>query len=128
LIDRLDAHAERSRRLFWLDDAADDELDAIYAASAALLATSWGEGYGLPLIEAAQRGLPVIARDIPVFREVMRNAATYVIAPTAQDLAQALGQWLAAPTSPQPVTSITWNESASALAHLILAANRQVQG
>src|SRR5262249_2265090 len=75
LIDRLRAHSELNRRLFWLDGVSDEYLDKVYAASTCLIAASEGEGFGLPLIEAAQHKLPIIARDIPVFREVAGESA-----------------------------------------------------
>ena len=49
----------------------------LYAQSTALLAESFAEGFGLPLIEAARQGLPIIARDIPVFHEVAGEFAFY---------------------------------------------------
>jgi glycosyltransferase involved in cell wall biosynthesis len=123
---RLEQHSRRNQHVFWIDDANDAELDAIYRASSALLAASWGEGYGLPLIEAARRGLPVIARDLPVFREVMGEHAYYFIAPTAMDLADALHSWLAAP-SPHRACAVaqwpSWEQSAARLADVIGIAN-----
>lgn len=116
---RVEAHAERDRRLFWIDDAGDGELDTLYRQSTALLAASWGEGYGLPLIEAARRGLPVIARDLPVFREVMGEAARYVRAASAEELAAALRGALASPVSRDTTPSTswpTWAQSAAAIA------------
>lgn len=53
---------------------SDDELAELYATSHALIAASYDEGFGLPLIES---GLPVIARDIEVFREVLGGSALY---------------------------------------------------
>lgn len=53
---------------------SDDELAELYATSHALIAASYDEGFGLPLIES---GLPVIARDIDVFREVLGDNALY---------------------------------------------------
>ncbi len=53
---------------------SDDELIELYATSHALIAASYDEGFGLPLIES---GLPVIARDIEVFREVLGDNALY---------------------------------------------------
>jgi glycosyltransferase involved in cell wall biosynthesis len=68
---RLKRHPERDQRMFWHEDVDDAELQALYAGSTALLALSHGEGYGLPLVEAARHGLPVFARDLPVFREIL---------------------------------------------------------
>lgn len=53
---------------------SDDELAELYATSHALIAASYDEGFGLPLIES---GLPVIARDIEIFREVLGESALY---------------------------------------------------
>ncbi|MDD7322990.1 MAG: glycosyltransferase, partial [Campylobacter lanienae] len=53
---------------------SDDELAELYATSHALIAASYDEGFGLPLIES---GLPVIARDIEIFREVLGGRALY---------------------------------------------------
>lgn len=120
-VTKVGKHQERERRLFWIDDADDGELHAIYQASTALLAASWGEGYGLPLVEAARRGLPVIARDLPVFKEVMQQQATYFHASSAADLAQVLRKWLAFPQRPNPATAhwLSWMESAANLADVI---------
>jgi glycosyltransferase involved in cell wall biosynthesis len=49
----------------------------------------------LPLIEAAQHGLPILARDIPVFREVAGDYAMYFSGLDAAELAAAVRDWLA---------------------------------
>lgn len=98
-IDGLDTglrrHPELDRRLFWLEQASDELLLRLYRASDALVAASRAEGFGLPLIEAAQHGLPVIARDLPVFREVGGAHAWYFDAADGAQLAAALRDWLA---------------------------------
>jgi glycosyltransferase involved in cell wall biosynthesis len=70
LIDRLRAHSERGKRLFWFEHGSDHELDFAYRHAAALIFASRCEGFGLPLVEAMHYGLPVLAADIPVFREI----------------------------------------------------------
>jgi glycosyltransferase involved in cell wall biosynthesis len=77
LADRMRRHPRAGQQLIWLQCVSDEYLDHIFEAAHALIAASEGEGFGLPLVEAAQRGLPVIARDIPVFREVSSAYATY---------------------------------------------------
>ncbi len=49
------------------------------------LCTSHDEGLGLPLLEAQFAGLPVVAPDAPVFREVLAASGTFIdtAAPTA---------------------------------------------
>lgn len=116
LIARLRNHRELGRRLFWLERASDAALQHLYAECSALLAASSGEGFGLPLIEAAQHGLPVIARDIPVFREVAEEHAFYFTANGADELAAALRLWLAQDaqgSAPQSagMAWMTWEQS-----------------
>lgn len=94
LVDRLRAHQELGKRLFWLEGISDDYLKKIYATSTCLMAASYGEGFGLPLIEAAQHKLPIIARDIPVFHEVAADHAFYFDANEPEQLAQSIEQWL----------------------------------
>lgn len=120
LVRRLEKHDETGRRLFWFQDADDAQLEAVYRVSSALLAPSFGEGYGLPLVEAAHRQLPVLARDLPVFREIMGEYASYFRADDAAQLAKALSAWLHAPPPPKPhATWPTWAQSAAALASTI---------
>ena len=58
-----------------LGDAA---LRTLLRNARALLAPSFAEGYGLPVVEALTLGAPVIASDLPVFREVTRGCATLI--------------------------------------------------
>jgi len=59
-------------------DCDDDELASWLAHARALLFPSFVEGYGLPLVEALQFGTPVIASDLPVFRETARDIPEYL--------------------------------------------------
>ncbi|MGV7208629.1 glycosyltransferase [Oxalobacteraceae bacterium A2-2] len=120
LAQRLEQHPLREQRLFWLSGLSDEMLLKLYEHSAALLAASEGEGFGLPLIEAAQHGLPIIARGIPVFREVAGEHAYYFDGHTPQELAAAIESWLtlhaqgkAPPSSGMPW--LTWEQSAHQL-------------
>jgi glycosyltransferase involved in cell wall biosynthesis len=124
LTERLTNHAENGRRLFVIDDPSDGELAALYRGCAGMLLASRGEGFGLPLIEAAQFGTPIVASDIPVFREVAGNHASYVALGSADALAGALEAWLATPRSALPDSSrmprLTWEQSASRLLEILL--------
>ena len=94
LVETLRAHPELGNRLFWLEGISDEFLGQVYAASTCLIAASEGEGFGLPLIEAAQHKLPIIARDIPVFREVAGEHAAYFAGKAPGDLAHCISAWL----------------------------------
>lgn len=69
---------ERSEsRLQWISDADDERLSAAYAEAGTLIAASYEEGFGLPIIEARRQGCGVIARDIDVFREVAPEGTAF---------------------------------------------------
>ena len=116
LASRILAHPEAHSRLFWVPNGSDEFLQAAYSATDALLAFSLGEGFGLPLIEAAKNEIPIIARDIPVFREVAGAYATYVDATSPHAIATALTNWLDAQSRDDVPKSanmpyLTWQES-----------------
>jgi glycosyltransferase involved in cell wall biosynthesis len=50
----------------------------VLRGATALVAASRDEGFGIPLVEAMAQGTPLVVSDIPVFREVGGDAATYV--------------------------------------------------
>jgi glycosyltransferase involved in cell wall biosynthesis len=113
-------HPQLNNRLLWLEGISDEYLEKVYAASTCLIAASYGEGFGLPLIEAAQHGLPILARDIPVFREVACEHAAYFKAETPSELAAAMKSWLSDyQKNKHPESSgmnyLTWKESAEIL-------------
>jgi glycosyltransferase involved in cell wall biosynthesis len=95
-VQALQTHPELGKRLFWLEAISDEYLEQVYAASTCLIAASYGEGFGLPLIEAARHGLPIVARDIPVFREVTDEQALFFNDSRQPEvIAQAISEWLA---------------------------------
>jgi len=125
LVNHLRAHPELNKRLFWLEGISDEYLEKVYAASTCLIAASFGEGFGLPLIEAAQHKLPIIARDIPVFREVAGEYAYYFDGESPDVLAQSIKTWLTLYVADQHPNSndmprLTWKQSASELLKTII--------
>ncbi|MDQ1737878.1 MAG: hypothetical protein QOH56_4129 [Pseudonocardiales bacterium] len=55
----------------------DDRLPALVAASKVFAFVSTKEGFGLAAMEALAAGVPVVARDLPVLREIFRDAVDY---------------------------------------------------
>lgn len=62
-------HPEHNTRFHWLESVSDEGLCRLYDSCRGLFMASRGEGFGLPLVEAASHRRHVLARDLPVFRE-----------------------------------------------------------
>lgn len=73
------------------------DLAALYRRADALVLTSDQEGFGLPVIEAMAAGLPVVAREIPTFREVAGSAIQHVASDSAEVLAATVVRLLGDP-------------------------------
>jgi glycosyltransferase involved in cell wall biosynthesis len=72
-------HSEKLRgHVVELNRCSDEELTRHLGSARALLFPSRAEGYGLPLIEALGLGVPAIASDLPVFREIAGDIPVYL--------------------------------------------------
>ena len=74
LIRQLNGHPELGSRLFLVHGASDEMVDQAFSRAHVGIIGSVVEGFGLPLVEALARDLPVIASDIPIFREIAGDA------------------------------------------------------
>jgi glycosyltransferase-like protein len=95
----------------------EDELPALVAEASVLAMVSTKEGFGLAAMEALAAGVPVVARDLPVLREVLAGAVTF--AGDVPDIASALEDLLADRPDPTAgrrlAATYTWQRAA--LAH-----------
>ena len=57
--------------------ALHETLESLYALADCLVLPTLHEGFGLPVLEAMARGVPVVCSDLPVLREVAGSAALY---------------------------------------------------
>ncbi len=87
LVERVRQHPELNKRLFMFNDLSDKSLEYAYSHAASLVFPSYVEGFGLPLVEAMQRGLPAMGSDIPVFREIGGEFMAYFDLADPQTLA-----------------------------------------
>lgn len=55
-----------------------DRVNQLLDAADLFICTSHDEGLGLPLLEAQYGGLPIIAPDAPIFREVLGESGIYI--------------------------------------------------
>ena len=80
-------------RMHILGHVSDEYLDYLYTRTLALISPSTYEGFGLPVLEAMARGVPVIAWDIPVMREVVGEAGVLIPAGDVEALARAMSKF-----------------------------------
>lgn len=127
---RIRQHKELGRRLFWLDNASDADLSHLYPRAQGLIFPSFVEGFGMPLIEAAHHGARVIASDIPVFREIVGEAAVYFDVLDPQALATRVRETLAEKRETMPSkaspTVTTWRQSAERLVDMVRGDGYQI--
>lgn len=126
LAERIRSHPQTKDggHLRWFESATDAELSYLYEHVDGCLMASLAEGFGLPLIEAAQYGTPIICRDLPVFREVAGSHAAYFHGTDPESLATVLQNWFEAlhdGTAPASTGMPwkTWRESAGDLMEAI---------
>jgi glycosyltransferase involved in cell wall biosynthesis len=81
-------------RVHLVEAVPERELRSLYTHASALLFPSFAEGFGLPPLQAAACGVPVVAADLPAIRETMAGAALLVSPDDPTAMADALEQVL----------------------------------
>ncbi len=118
--EQLSVHPLLNQKLFLPGYLSDANMFEAYRLCSALVYPSLDEGFGLPLVEAARLGCPVIARDIEIFRETSGGAAFFFEDGDAGKIAEGLRKWFALTRQQQlkfvPKKSlVTWRQSAEML-------------
>ncbi|MEJ1114818.1 glycosyltransferase family 1 protein [Paenarthrobacter sp. CCNWLY172] len=118
----LEAMVPTGAKVQFHNGVTDAQYDELLLRATALVSLSRAEGYGLPLVEAMALGTPVIASDIPIFREVGGDAVSYVDPGSPTEFAgavAALGDdalWQQrSRQSVKRASEFTWDESARQL-------------
>jgi glycosyltransferase involved in cell wall biosynthesis len=113
--ERLRKHSQIGKRLFWLRDSSDADLRLLYEETKGVVLASFAEGFGLPLIEAAHFGKPIIASDIDVFREVGGKDVRFFDVLDAAGLAVRVKETLSEQGAAPEIAHSTWRESTEEL-------------
>jgi alpha-1,2-rhamnosyltransferase len=111
---RFRRHARLGRSLFFYDDASDAELELLYRGARAVILATLAEGFGLPLVEARQRGCEVIASRLPAFEEIADEGVRLFTPGDATALAALVEQAIATtrPAPPSYMPEFSWHDSA----------------
>ncbi|MAE94841.1 MAG: hypothetical protein CL910_09290 [Deltaproteobacteria bacterium] len=101
------------------------EIRSYYAGAEAFVLASYLETFGHPLLEAMAAGIPLVASDIPVFREIAGHAAAYADPMDSADIARALREALGSERAAELVRqgreriqAFTWDHTATRLIEL----------
>lgn len=78
VVDMLERCPAITDTVFEFADLSDFEVQTMLQHATALLFPSFAEGLGIPILEAAALGVPCVASDIPVFREVAPVGTTFL--------------------------------------------------
>jgi O-antigen biosynthesis alpha-1,2-rhamnosyltransferase len=125
---KMSASPYRDRFLFVWHDVNDHELGLLYQRARGVILASFTEGFGLPMVEAMRYGRPVIASDIPIFREIAGSYPTYFRVGDSDDLEQAIRNFdQGSPTEPNPPPWLTWDESATMFMERLLLLYKRIQ-
>ncbi|OUW01412.1 MAG: hypothetical protein CBD16_05590 [Betaproteobacteria bacterium TMED156] len=122
---RIKTHSKNNKNLFWIEDCSDEFLMELYKSASGLIAASWAEGYGLPLMEGHLVGLPVFCRDIKVFREIADKFATFFSSTDSKFFVKEFLEWEktlkgSVISKAESVESICWKKATKELANLTL--------
>jgi glycosyltransferase involved in cell wall biosynthesis len=89
--------ADRGGRVVHVDAPGAEHLDALYQGADAFAYPSLSEGFGLPVLEAMLRGVPVVASTTPAVAETAGDAALLVDPSDADAIGDALRRVLTEP-------------------------------
>lgn len=112
---------------------SDATLAALFTHATAVVLPSRAEGFGLPAVEAAACGAPLVLSDIPAHRETLDGAARFVPVGDAAALARALQQVVEDPAlraelsgrGRRAVAGLSWDAGARVLQGLLADAGAQ---
>ena len=107
----------------FLGFVTNSELSWLYANTALFVFLSLDEGFGMPMLEAVHFGAPILASDIPVFREILGNRAFYVpprnLSRASAAIALALQEPEAMNTLGTATREYSWERSVHDMRHAI---------
>lgn len=117
---------EARSRILFVNGMSEAKYSEILDESFALVTASKDEGFGIPVIEAMSRSIPVVLSDIPIFREVASEAAHFFDPENPSEFTLAIMSldeivsWQkASKTSLARAREFSWDDSAEKLKLLI---------
>ncbi len=119
LVERITNHEQFGKKLFWPQNVDDRQLAKYYEKCSALVIPALAEGFGLPLIEASHHRKPIIASDLPVFKEIAPEDVTFFSTENSTELANAIVTKLDCNVPPKTPANLDWQTATHKLIKLI---------
>lgn len=129
---RMEEHPQLNKKFFHISGANDATIDYLYCNAYALAFPTFNEGFGLPLIEAIQRGTPVFASDCDVLKEIGGSFCEYFNPNHPEQLIALVKKYLENDTLYQNLKSglknykaASWKEVANKMGEALLTLKEQ---
>lgn len=114
----LTAELHLAERVVFAEGVSDAELEGLWSLARVVAMPTLAEGFGMPMLEAMARGLPVAASDLPVLREVGGDWPAYFDPRDPLDAARAIRALLSDPPDGDEARrwaeGFTWRAAAQA--------------
>lgn len=101
VLDLLECSEVLKRLVQHVPDCTDAQMLGYLQHARALLFPSFTEGFGMPIVEALAQGVPVIASDLPVFREFASTVPEYIDVTDENRWIQAIASYSKAQSQPR---------------------------
>ena len=124
-IEKYIADRNVTHRVVLYDGATDDQYKEALRNARCAVSASKMEGFGLPLIEAQQAGVPFAAADTPIFHEIGQDSVLYFDPENPKECADRIEQFADLATSNDYIehgfknaARYTWQNSAASAAKI----------
>lgn len=114
------------KKLFFFEGLNDANVNLLYKNAFFVAFPTYDEGFGLPMIEAFERGVPVIASDCRVLREVGGELAVYFQTESEESFSETLNVYIDNPAEYQAVkrrlgqfVPPTWDQTTEKIAAVL---------
>ena len=115
LLETIKSHKMLNTKFLVFYDANDFELSYAYQHAHTLVFASFAEGFGLPIIESMGYGLPVLASDLPIHKEIGRDTIDYFDLNDFDAFINKIENIARKPKKHTKITWIGWQESTHSL-------------